>query len=126
METITKQDHIGRNISRIRELRSMKQELLADILNVSQQTVSNIENSEKIEEDKLEEIAGALGVTTDAIKNFSEEAILSFFTNFYDSNQENYELGFLGCTFNPFDKIVELYERLLESDKTTAKKINGK
>ncbi len=38
MSTTTKPKHIGRNISRIRELREMKQEALAVALGVSQQT----------------------------------------------------------------------------------------
>jgi transcriptional regulator with XRE-family HTH domain len=40
MSTITKPYHIGRKISRIRELKDMKQEALADALGISQQTVS--------------------------------------------------------------------------------------
>jgi DNA-binding XRE family transcriptional regulator len=52
MSTATKPKHIGRNISRIRELREMKQEALAIAIGVSQQTISNIENSETVEEDK--------------------------------------------------------------------------
>ena len=47
MSTATK-NHIGRKISRIRELRGMKQEALAAALGVSQQAVSTIENSENI------------------------------------------------------------------------------
>jgi len=35
--------HIGRKISRIRELRGMKQETLASELGISQQAVSKIE-----------------------------------------------------------------------------------
>ena len=46
MDTTSKPKHIGRNISRIRELREMKQEALANAIGVSQQTISNIENSE--------------------------------------------------------------------------------
>ena len=57
METKTKNNHIGRKISRIRELRGMKQETLAEELGISQQAVSNIENSEKVDDAKLEEIA---------------------------------------------------------------------
>jgi len=45
MSTATKPKHIGRNISRIRELRGMKQEALAIAIGMSQQTISNIEGS---------------------------------------------------------------------------------
>lgn len=115
MDTATKPKHIGRNISRIREMRGMKQEALAIAIGVSQQTVSNMENSESIEEDKLLEVAKALGVTSEAIKNFSEEAVFNYFSNFYDSSTG--QVNNNSCTFNPLDKVVELYERLVQAEK---------
>jgi DNA-binding XRE family transcriptional regulator len=58
METSTKplNTHIGRKISRIRELRGIKQETLASELGVSQQTVSKMEQSEVLEDDVLEKM----------------------------------------------------------------------
>jgi len=126
METKTKNNHIGRKISRIRELRGMKQETLAEQLGISQQAVSNIENSEKVDDMKLEEIAKALGVTPDAIKNFSDESVINYFNNFYDNSFTNSQGTFHpnNCTFNPLDKLIEafeenkkLYERLLQAEK---------
>ncbi|MDR3697699.1 helix-turn-helix transcriptional regulator [Mucilaginibacter sp.] len=49
--------HIGRKIGRIRELKGIKQEVLAAELGVSQQSISRIEQSETIEDDKLKQIA---------------------------------------------------------------------
>jgi len=129
METSTKPSntHIGRKISRIRELRGIKQEALAAELGVSQQTVSRMESSEIIEDDVLENVAKILGVTADAIKNFSEEAVINYFNTFYDHSFSNASATTFQpshCTFNPLDKMVELfeenkklYERLLESEK---------
>ncbi|WP_047415833.1 helix-turn-helix domain-containing protein [Cellulophaga sp. Hel_I_12] len=122
MEAATKSNHIGRKISRIRELRGMKQETLAEELGISQQAVSKIEQSEKIENDKLEQIATILGVTKEGIENFSDEAVLNIIGNTYhvdNSSAVNY-----GCTFNPLDKLLEahednkkLYERLLQAEQ---------
>lgn len=118
MNTATKPKHIGRNISRIRELREMKQEALAMAIGVSQQTISNIENSETIDDDKLAEIAKVLGVTAEAIKNFSEESVFNFFNNFYDNSASNGQGAFGPVyNFNPLDKVVELYERLVQAEK---------
>ncbi|SHG28305.1 Helix-turn-helix [Flavobacterium fluvii] len=127
MNTTTKPKHIGRNISRIRELRGMKQEALAIAMGVSQQSVSNMENSESLDDDKILEVAKALGVTSEAVKNFSEEAVINYF-NFYDnSSSQGNNIGAFGTTnytFNPLDKLVEayeenkkLYERLVQSEK---------
>lgn len=119
MNTATKPKHIGRNISRIREMREMKQEALAIAMGVSQQTISNIENSESVEDEKLQEIAKILGVTPQAISNFSEDAVFNFFNNFYDnsSSQGNSFNQGMFATFNPLDKVVELYERLVQAEK---------
>jgi transcriptional regulator with XRE-family HTH domain len=134
MSTAIKPKHIGRNISRIRELKDMKQEALAQAIGTNQQTISAIENSEAVDEQKLIEIAKALGVTVEAIKNFSEEAVFNYFNTFNDtvSNSSfgqgahsNYD-----CTFNPLDKVVELYERLVQAEKDKVeyleKLLNGK
>ena len=116
MSTLTKPNHIGRKISRIRELRDMKQEALAQALGTSQQTVSAIENSETIDDEKLQAIAEILGVTVEGIKNFSEEAVLNIIGNTYhDSNVVNGNA--YSCNFNPLDKMVELFERLVQAEK---------
>ncbi|WP_337967469.1 helix-turn-helix transcriptional regulator [uncultured Flavobacterium sp.] len=124
MSTLIKPNHIGRKISRIRELRDMKQEALAQALGMSQQTVSAIENSETIDDERLVEIAKALGVSLEALKNFSDEAAISYFNNFYDNSQGTVGNNNHQCTFHPLDKLVEsyeenkkLYERLVQAEK---------
>ncbi|OXE97412.1 DNA-binding XRE family transcriptional regulator [Flavobacterium araucananum] len=118
MSTATKPKHIGRNISRTRELRGMKQEILAEAIGVSQQSVSNIEGSENVDEEKLNTIAEVLGVSVEAIKNYIDETVLN-------NIQNNYEGAVINsgptvnhnCNFNPLDKVVELYERLVLAEK---------
>lgn len=113
----TKTPHIGRNINRLRELRGIKQEALAMAIGVSQQTISNIENSETVEEDKLQLIAKELGMTVEGIKSFTEENVINYFNTFNDSvNNSNFGSSNI-CNFNPLDKVIELYERLLQAEK---------
>ena len=126
MSTATKTSHIGRKISRIRELRGMKQEALAAELGISQQSVSSLEQSEHIEDDKLEKVAKVLGVSKEAIENFSDENVINYFNNFYDNSAphgNSFNQG-MHATFNPLDKLVEaydenkkLYERLVQAEK---------
>jgi transcriptional regulator with XRE-family HTH domain len=123
METATKPNHIGRKISRIRELRGLKQETLAEELGISQQAVSKIEQSETMEDDKLEQIAKVLGVTKEGIENFSEEAVFNIIGNTVN-NHDNGAFFNYYPTFNPIDKLLEaheenkkLYERLLKSEQ---------
>jgi len=126
MEASTKptNTNIGRKIGRIRELRGIKQETLASELGVSQQSVSRMEQSDILEDDVLEKIAKVLGVTADAIKNFSEEAVVNYFNTFNQSVSSSNFGHNNTCTFNPLDKLVELfeenkklYERLLQAER---------
>lgn len=121
MSTAPKPRHVGRNISRIRELRDMKQEALAIAIGTTQQSISVIEGSESIDDEKLDRIAEALGVPAEVIRNFSEDAVFNIIGNTADNASSVVSFG---CTFNPLDKLIEvveknekLYERLVESEK---------
>ena len=127
METLEKNTriHLGRKVSRIRELRGMKQEVLANELGISQQAVSKIEQSEEIEDSTLEKIANILGVSAEGIKSFNEETILNIISNTFTSN-DNSTINAINVqpNFNPINKVVELfeenkklYERLLASER---------
>lgn len=129
--TATAKKHIGRNIARIREMRGIKQETLAELLGVSQQKISLYENSEDLEDTKLEPIAKALEISVEALKNFSEDAFFNIISNTFTSNDES-TLNAINpyCTFNPIDKLLEsyeenkkLYERLLETEKEKSRLI---
>lgn len=127
METSEKPNrtHLGRKISRIRELRGMKQEALAVELGISQQAISKLEQSEEIEDSTLEKVAKVLGVTAEAIKNYSDEAVIYNIQNNYDSSSNNHAYSTnYNCTFNPLDELIraldankELYERLLANER---------
>ncbi|MEI6316373.1 MAG: helix-turn-helix transcriptional regulator [bacterium] len=109
-----KANHIGKKIERIRELRGMKQDTLAHGLGISQQAVSKMEQSKEIDDEKLLKVAEILGVTVDAIKNFNEDSVLNLIQNNNDNSANN---SLIAYQFNPIEKIVELYERLLTSEK---------
>jgi transcriptional regulator with XRE-family HTH domain len=110
---------IGQKVERIRTFRGFKQEYLAQKLGVSQQTVSKIEQQEEIEDALLKQIAEALGVTPEVIKNFDEDRITYHINNVYDVH--DFEIkdngNFIAQQVNPIEKIAELYERLLQSER---------
>lgn len=135
MEYNTKQPskHIGRNIGRIREMLGIKQDVVADKLGFSQQKISKIEQSETVNDDTLEKVANALGVSVEAIKNFNEQAIFNNINTFHDSSSLNDHSALFNyqCNFNPIDKLIgsmeenkrlqeenkKLYEELLKSER---------
>lgn len=108
--------HQGRNVKRFREMLGIKQEALASELgdDWNQKKISLLEQKETIEPDLLEQVAKALKIPVEAIKNLDDEAIFNIIGNTYhdSSASVNYK-----PTFNPIDKIVELYEALVKSEK---------
>ena len=108
--------HEGNNVKRLREILRIKQDTLASELGLSQQAVSALEQKEALDKDMLEKIAAVLRVSPEAIKNFSEESVINVIQNNYEgaTNNSNYNNQ---CTFNPLDKMVELYEALLKSER---------
>ncbi|TRX61375.1 helix-turn-helix transcriptional regulator [Fulvivirga sp. M361] len=108
--TTPRPKHIGRKVRHMRELLNLTQDDLAEKMDMSQQTVSNIESSEEVDDEQLEKVAKAMGVTADAIKNLDENAtVYNIVHNSSISGTvsgQNYN-----CTFNPLDKLMETIEK---------------
>lgn len=118
--------HHGRNIKRIREIQGIKQEALALELgdDWNQKKISLLEGKESIDEQLLGEVAKALKVSPEAIKNFNEEAAVNIISNNTFENCAQPASFFYNSTINPIDKWMEaleenkkLYERLLQSER---------
>jgi len=125
-EATPKLVHEGRNVKRIREIFGIKQEALAMDLGVSQQAVSKLEEREILDKDMLEKVAKALKVTPEAIKNFSEEATICNIQNNYEGSNAgatNVNTNNNNCTINTFDKVIELYERMLKDKDAMIEKL---
>ena len=109
--------HHGQNIKRFRDILGVKQERIAIGLGISQQAMSKLEQKEQIEDDLLDKISKILNVPVEAIKNFDDEAAINVISNNFNEFHEN--SSFIGYkpTFNPMDRVIELYERLLQTEK---------
>lgn len=114
--------HEGRNVKRIREILGIKQDVLATALGLSQQAISSLEQKEVIDPKILEDVAKALKVPVDAIKKFNEEATYNNIANTF--NDHSYLVNY---QFNPVEKVIELYERIIkDKDELIAKLLNEK
>ncbi|MET3129110.1 transcriptional regulator with XRE-family HTH domain [Arcicella rosea] len=83
---------------------------------ISKQAVSKIEQSENLDDERLTEIANALGVVPDGLKKYNEESILYCTANFYEgSHSVNTNINTI--INEPVDKIIELYERKFQTLK---------
>lgn len=116
---VLEENHQGRNAQRIRTYFSIKQEVLAKELGISQSQLSAIERQAVIEDAMLSKLAQALGVTPDLIKKFDVAKAIYNINHFKDStiNGANNVNGTAHQNINPLDKVVELYERLLQSER---------
>jgi transcriptional regulator with XRE-family HTH domain len=117
---MSKTIHQGRNVKRFREMLGIKQEGLAIELgdDWNQRKISLLKQKEIIEPEILELVANALQVSPEAIMNFDEEAAINIISNTFTSHDTS-TLNAINphCTFNPIDKIVELYEALVKSER---------
>lgn len=120
--------HHGHNIKRIRQKQGLKQDAMAVLVNMSQQTVSRYESMKVIDLEILNRFAKALKVPVELLENMEEDAPSVFIENITNNNngEKTYTNNSVGTqeytddsqnTFNPIEKITELYERLLQEEK---------
>lgn len=113
-ETTVRKSNHGANVRRWREWRNINQDTLAEQIGVSQATLSSYEKKSKLDQDVLEKIAKVLSIPVEAITEIEDGASINIVANTFD-NQSSAVNWY--PTFNPIDKIVELYDRLLQSEK---------
>lgn len=107
--------HIGRNVSKLRDLKGLKQDEFAKMLGVSQQAVSRLENKKKIDDDTLQKIADILEINKEGIKQFNLDSTLN------SINQQGGNVSVDKLYMHPIEKVEELYQKLLkEKDETIA------
>ncbi len=118
--------HEGRNVKRIREILGIKQDALAFDLGLSQQAISQLEQKEALDVEMLGKIAAVLKVPVDSIKNFDEQAAINIISTTFNSHDNSTSLAYQSSfTFNPIDKIVELYERMLKDKDEMIEKLDS-
>jgi len=126
MEHSDQTKHLGYKISMIRSLRGIKQEAFALEVGISQQEVSQIEQTGHVDAEILNKIAIALRVSPDAIESFDDNLAIYTINNNVENNTFADSSIAIQQEFNPIEKIIELYERLLASEKEKAKLIETK
>ena len=99
--------HIGNNIARLRGFRQIPQKEMASKLQIAQQTYSILETKSEIDEEMLERIAIVLDFPIQAIKELDSHSVLSV-------NQQGGNAGSIFYQYNPNEKMIELYERMIK------------
>lgn len=119
--TTIKGNNHGANVRRWREWRNVKQDVLADQIGVSQATLSGYEKKDKLDLEILEKVAKALDIPVEAITEIDGGAAINIISGTWNDNSSVNHY-----TFNPIEKIVELYdakialyERMLKEKEET-------
>jgi transcriptional regulator with XRE-family HTH domain len=129
-----KATHHGRNVKRFREMSKLKQEDLAELLGGAwtQKKLSQLEARETIEEELLEEVAKALKVPVEAIKEYSEESVFYAIQNNYEGAKSNTQSpnqsadNYYNCTFNPLDELMEAHKQIAKLNAALLKEKDEK
>ncbi|MGK6353505.1 helix-turn-helix domain-containing protein [Parapedobacter sp. DT-150] len=116
--------HEGHNVKRIREIIGLKQSALGDLCpgKYSQQRISDFESMIQIDEPIMEELAAALGVTPEFVRNFSEEKAIYNIQNNRDTASQNANYVHT-ANYHPADQIISLLEKFIEEDKAKTESI---
>jgi transcriptional regulator with XRE-family HTH domain len=113
-------------VKRFREMLGIKQEALAYELgdDWNQKKISLLEQKDTLEASLLRQISDALKIPVEAIQNFDEEQAVNIISNTFTS-QDTSTLNAINIqpSFNPIDKMVELYERMLEQQREMIEKL---
>lgn len=118
--------HQGRNVKRFREMLGIKQDALAYELgdDWNQQKVSLLEQKETIEAGLLRQISAILKIPVEAIENFDDEQVVSIISNTFNTHDQSNGVNvYPTFNFNPLDKMVELYERMLQQQREMIEKL---
>lgn len=127
-EWTSKNTHHGHAIKRIRHTLGIKQEVLADMVGITQARVSNCEQKKVLEGGMIDKFAQALNVAPEFIKELEEDPVTYIIENntFENGSVGNIASTSENCTYtiNPVEQILELskektalYERMLELEK---------
>jgi len=98
---------IGSNIKKFRNKKGLSQELLAELLHVSQATLSNIESDKSVPDViLLQQIANALDTNINDL--LDSKAII------VNNNHQTGGVGYAEVVNQLSEKIIELYEKQLQ------------
>lgn len=107
MEAAIKKSNHGANVRRWREWRNINQDVLAEQIGVSQATLSSYEKKEKLEQDVLDKVAKALDIPVESITELEQGTAINIISSTLHDNSGSI---FNSPTFNPLDKVVQLYD----------------
>lgn len=115
-------NHMGIKVGSARRLIGITQKDLADRMGVTKQAISKLEQTENVDDERLEKIAVALGVSVEGLKKFDVGHVLYHTNNFYEKVEAT-NGGIVGTGriehFHQFsmEQAIKLFEELLKIER---------
>lgn len=105
---------LGEKIRKIRILRDLKQETIAEKLGITPQAYSKLEREDtKMDKERLNQIASILGVTVEGLERFDDKNLL-INLNDCENSQGSY---FIINNYGESDKLLSLFEQIIAQQK---------
>lgn len=105
---------LGEKIRKIRILRDLKQETIAEKLGITPQAYSKLEREDtKMDKERLNQIASILGVTVEGLEKFDDKHLL-INLNDCENSQGSY---FIINNYSESDKLLSLFEQIIAQQK---------
>lgn len=122
--------HQGHNMMRIRKAKGIKQSWMAEVMELSQQAISMLENQRTISKERLMQIAGILEISVEVLANMEEDPAVGMAVENHDFQKSNEDVSIQTAVMNVDDFNVtdegiltkleernnELYERLIQAN----------
>jgi transcriptional regulator with XRE-family HTH domain len=113
-----KKTHLGENLRHIREGFGLKQDALASKIGKgwSQKKISLLEKEEHIDDETLKELADALEIEVDNIKDYEHQRVLNYIQHNHGganaaNGHINQHVETNSPVYEPIHKVVEAYEK---------------
>lgn len=124
-------NHMGIKIGSARRLVGITQKDLAERMGVTKQAVSKLEQTENVDDERLEKVAIALGVSVEGLKKFDVGQVLYHTNNFYDKVEptNNGMVGTIRIEHNhqfSIEQATKLFEELLRMEREHYQIAKGK
>jgi len=126
---------LGNKIKKVRELKGLKQEYMAEVLGISQPSYSKIETDEvSVSPERLEQIAKVLQVSVQDILAFDEKTIFNLINSMNNSmnpagvntnNNPVYNFSMPEQMQKLYEDKIKLLEDLVEMQKNEIERLKG-
>ncbi len=121
---------MGIKIGSARRLVGLTQKDLADKLGITRQAVSKLEQTENVDDERLEKVSFALGVSMEGLKKFDVGQVLYHTINFNEKVEptNGAMVGTIRIEHNhqfSMEQATKLFEELLKMERGVFKDVTG-